>query len=183
MIHGPITTPRLVLRCWEPRDAPLLKDAIDTSLAELQQWMPWATSEPSPVGSLAERIGKFRHAFQSGQDWTYGVFDRDETMVLGGAGLHQRTEPGCLEIGYWIRSSAAGSGLATEAAAALVDVAFRVHRVKAVEIRCDPRNLRSAAVPRRLGFRHVATLPGDRAGRDGVAHDTMVWQLTAPVAG
>lgn len=103
MIDGPIATPRLVLRCWEPRDAPLLKDAIDASLVELQQWMPWATSEPSPVGSIAERIGKFRRAFQSGQDWTYGVFDRDETMVLGGAGLHQRTEPGCLEIGYWIQ--------------------------------------------------------------------------------
>jgi RimJ/RimL family protein N-acetyltransferase len=183
MIHGSIATPRLLLRCWEPRDAPLLKDAIDCSLPELQQWMPWASSEPSPVGSLAERIGKFRRAFQSGQDWTYGVFDPGETMVLGGAGLHRRTEPGRLEIGYWIRSSAAGSGLATEAAAALVDVAFRVHHVEAVEIRCDADNARSAAVPRRLGFEHVATLASDRIGRDGGVHDTMVWQLIAPLAG
>jgi RimJ/RimL family protein N-acetyltransferase len=183
MIHGPITTPRLLLRCWEPRDARLLKDAIDSSLPELQQWMPWATSEPSPVGALAERIGKFRRAFRSGQDWTYGVFDRSEAMVLGGAGLHRRTEPGRLEIGYWIRSSAAGSGFAGEATAALVDFAFRVHQVEAVEIRCDPRNERSAAVPRRLGFEHVATLAGDRPGRDGVARDTMVWQLTAPLTG
>jgi RimJ/RimL family protein N-acetyltransferase len=52
-----------------------------------------------------------------------------------------------------------------------------------VEIRCDPRNERSAAVPRRLGFEHVATLAGDRAGRDGIARDTMVWQLTAPLTG
>jgi RimJ/RimL family protein N-acetyltransferase len=182
MTQGAITTPRLLLRCWEPRDAPLLKDAIDSSLPELQQWMPWATSEPSPVGSLAERIGKFRRAFQSGHDWTYGIFDPGETLVLGGAGLHQRTEPGRLEIGYWIRSSAAGAGLATEAAAALVDVAFRVHHVEAVEIRCDLANERSAAVPRRLGFQHVETLVGDRHGRDGTLHDTMVWQLTAPLA-
>lgn len=183
MIPGPITTPRLLLRCWEPRDAPLLKDAIDSSLAELQQWMPWATSEPSPVGSLAERIGKFRRAFQSGQDWTYGVFDAGETMVLGGAGLHARTEPGRLEIGYWIRSSAAGKGFATEVAAALADVAFRIHHVEAVEIRCDPDNTRSAAVPRRLGFEHVTTLQGDRVRRDGTRHDTMIWQLMAPRAG
>jgi RimJ/RimL family protein N-acetyltransferase len=58
-----------------------------------------------------------------------------------------------------------------------------VHQVKAVEIRCDPDNARSAAVPRRLGFEHITTLEGDRVRRDGTLHDTMVWQLTAPLAG
>ena len=37
-----IETERLVIRCWNPADAPLLKEAIDSSLEELQAWMPWA---------------------------------------------------------------------------------------------------------------------------------------------
>jgi len=41
-----IETERLVIRCYEPRDAPLLKEAIDSSLEHLQPWMPWALDEP-----------------------------------------------------------------------------------------------------------------------------------------
>ena len=177
---GPIRTPRLVLRCWQPGDAALLKEAVDDSLPALQRWMPWAATEPSPLQSFVERIGKFRRAFEAGQDWTYGVFDAGEARVLGGAGLHARTEPGRLEIGYWIRSGDTGQGLATEAAAALVERAFRLHGVEAVEIRCDARNLASAAVPRRLGFRHDATLEGEDTGPDCSPRDTLVWVLDRP---
>ena len=35
-----------VVRCWDPRDAPLLKDAVDSSLEHLRQWMLWANDEP-----------------------------------------------------------------------------------------------------------------------------------------
>lgn len=179
---GPLRTARLLLRCWSRDDAPLLKQAVDESLPELQQWMPWAATEPSPLDSFAERIEKFRRAFVEGRDWTYGVFDAGETRVLGGAGLHARSEPGRLEIGYWIRSSETGKGLATEAAAALVERAFRLHGVEAVEVRCDARNAASAAVPRRLGFRHAATLAETDKAPDGGPRETLVWVLERPAA-
>ena len=57
---GPIRTAHLVIRCWEPGDAPMLKDAVDSSLPELRLWMPWALTEPSPLESVRERIAKFR---------------------------------------------------------------------------------------------------------------------------
>ena len=41
-----IVTERLVLRTWEPRDAPLLKEAVDSSIDHLLPWMPWAAHEP-----------------------------------------------------------------------------------------------------------------------------------------
>ena len=41
-----IHTQRLVLRCWQPTDAPLLKAAIDASLEHLRPWLPWAQHEP-----------------------------------------------------------------------------------------------------------------------------------------
>ena len=42
-LHTPyrIETERLVLRCYDPEDAPLLKDAVDRSLDHLRPWMPW----------------------------------------------------------------------------------------------------------------------------------------------
>jgi len=180
---GPIRTTRLLLRGWRREDAALLKEAVDDSLPALQRWMPWAAGEPSPLQSFVERIEKFRRAFEEGRDWTYGVFDPDGTRALGSAGLHARREAGRLEIGYWIRSGETGKGLATEVAAALAERAFRLHGVEAVEIRCDPLNVASAAVPRRLGFRHVATLEADETRADGSSRDTMVWVLERPVRG
>lgn len=174
-----ITTPRLVLRCWQPRDAPLLEEAIRSSLPELRPWMPWALAHPLPVEDLAASLGGFRDDFLAGREWVYGIFEPDERRVLGGSGLHRRSGgPGVLEIGYWLRTDATGRGLVTEATAALTRLAFHVHGADRVEIRCDPRNERSAAVPRRLGFTLLATLLDDAQTPIGEPRDTMIFSLT-----
>jgi len=152
-----IVTPRLVLRCWDPRDAPLLKDAIDSSLDHLRAWIPWARHEPQTLAQKVELLREFRGQFDLGADSIYGIFDAGEERVLGGTGLHPRIGPGGLEIGYWIRADAAGRGFATESTAALTRVAFEVAGVERVEIRCAPENLASAAIPRKLGYSEEAT--------------------------
>ncbi len=88
-----IRTERLAIRCWEPRDAPLLKEALDTSLDHLRPWMPWAADEPKPVEEKAELLRMFRGRFDLGEDFVYGIFTRDETEVVGGTGLHTRVGP------------------------------------------------------------------------------------------
>jgi RimJ/RimL family protein N-acetyltransferase len=153
-----IETPRLVLRCWEPRDAPLLKDALDSSLEHLRPWMPWARYEPEPLEAKVDLLRRFRGSFDLGQDFVYGIFSREESEVLGGTGLHTRVGDDAFEIGYWIRASRTREGLATEAAAALTRVAFDVCEADRVEIRVDPANERSLAVPQKLGFAEEATL-------------------------
>jgi RimJ/RimL family protein N-acetyltransferase len=175
-----IRTERLVLRCWEPGDAPLLAEAIDSSLDHLRPWMPWAYDEPR---SLDERIGLlrgFRGRFDLGEDFVYGVFARDEGQALGGSGLHTRAGEGALEIGYWIRASAVGRGYAREATAALARVAIRVCGVDRVEIRVDPANDASLRIPRALGFAEEATLRRRLPGREGEARgDAVVFALFA----
>jgi RimJ/RimL family protein N-acetyltransferase len=153
-----IATERLVLRCWEPRDAPLLKEAVDSSIDHLLPWMPWAADEPQTVDEKAALLRTFRGNFDLGVDFVYGIFSLDETEVVGGTGLHTRIGPEALEIGYWIRASRAGEGLTTEAAAALTRVAFELTDRERVEIRCDPANERSRAIPRKLGYIEEATL-------------------------
>jgi RimJ/RimL family protein N-acetyltransferase len=153
-----IVTQRLVVRCWEPRDAPMLKGAIDSSLDHLRPWMPWAANEPQTLEQKVELLRGFRGKFDLGQDFTYGIFDKGEAEVVGGTGLHTRVGEAAFEIGYWIRASRAGEGLATEAAAALTRVAFDVCGVDRLEIRTEPTNERSRAIPLKLGFVEEATL-------------------------
>jgi RimJ/RimL family protein N-acetyltransferase len=169
-----IVTERLVLRCWEPSDAPLLKDAVDSSLDHLRPWMPWAHDEPQSLAEKVKLLRTFRGKFDLGQDFVYGIFTSDEAEVVGGTGLHTRVGADALEIGYWIRESRVRAGFATEATAALTRVAFEISGVDRVEIRVDPANEPSAAVPRKLGFAEEACLrrrlPAEEGGepRDAV---------------
>ena len=174
-----IHTRRLVLRCWHPTDAPLLKAAIEASLEHLRPWLLWAQHEPEDLHRKIERLRRCRGEFDLSQDFAYGMFDRDEIQVLGATGLHPRVGAGVREIGYWVHKDHINQGLATEATAALTKVGFLIERVARIEIHCDPNNVRSAAVPRKLGFCHEATLRHRSRTPDGQPCDTMVWTLLA----
>jgi RimJ/RimL family protein N-acetyltransferase len=180
MIDPPyrIVTERLVVRCWEPSDAPLLRDAIDSSLEHLRRWMPWAHEEPRTPESQVALLRRFRGEFDLGQTFVYGIFDAGEKEVVGGTGLHRRIGEDALEVGYWIRASRVGQGLATEVTAALTRVAFEVSGVDRVEIRVDPANAASLAIPRKLGFAEEATLRRRlEPFEDGDPRDVVVFAL------
>lgn len=182
MSTGPayrIETERLVLRCYQPSDAPLLLQAITASLESLRPWMPWARDEPSPLADKVNLLRRFRGMFDLGQDFTYGVFDPGETHVLGSTGLHTRSGPDAREIGYWVHVEHTGQGLATEIAGALTRVGFEVDKLQRIEIHCAPDNARSAAVARKLGYVHEGTLRQRLRQSDGSLRDTMIWSLFA----
>ena len=174
-----IETERLVLRCYEPRDAPLLKAALDASLDHLRPWLPWAAHEPSPVDEIVERLRRFRGQFDLDQDHIMGIFVPDGSELVGGTGFHPRQGPNALEIGYWIAAAHEGRGLMTEAVGALTAVAIDLVGVERVTIVCDPANLRSAAVPRRLGYVEEGTLRGRLERADGRSADALSFSMFA----
>ena len=172
-----IRTERLLIRCWDPADAPLLNASIAGSLDHLRRWMPWAYDDPETDEAKAERLRGFRSSFDQGKAFFYGIFDPDETRVIGSIGMHDRVGEHAREIGYWIHQELLGRGYATEATAALTRVAFEALGLRRVEIHCDPRNERSAAVPRRLGYLHEATLRRRTVDHEGVMRDSMIWTM------
>jgi RimJ/RimL family protein N-acetyltransferase len=174
-----IETERLVLRCYQPTDAPLLKAAIDASLDWLRPWMPWAGDEPRPLAEKVNLLRQFRGRFDLGQDFPYGAFNPDETELLGSSGLHTRVGPGAREIGYWMHVAHAGLGLATEMVGALTRIGFEIEKLHRIEIHCAPDNARSIAVARKLGYLHEGTLRQRMQLADGSRRDTMIWTLFA----
>jgi RimJ/RimL family protein N-acetyltransferase len=163
-----IVTERLVIRCWNPEDAPLAQEAVGSGREHLRPWMLWADKERT-VEEQAALLRSFRALFDRDEDFIYGVFSPDESEVVGGTGLHTRAGDGALEIGYWIRASRTNEGLATEATAALTRVAFELCGVDRVELHVEVGNAPSLRIPAKLGYREEATLRRRIAGtRDKV---------------
>ncbi len=173
-----IETSRLVIRCWEPKDAIMMQSATAESKEHLLPFMPWAMDEPQTVDQKAELVRRFRARFDRNEDYVYGIFDVKESRVLGGTGLHTRVSGNALEIGYWLHKDFINHGLITESTAALTRVAFELYHVERLEIHCSVENRASAAVPRKLGYTHEATRR--RLGyANGRATDSMIWTLFA----
>lgn len=170
----PIETERLLLRPYKRADAERLGAAVSSAYEHLRPWMPWATAEQTTQQSL-EIIAGMQSKWAVREDLTLGIFDRVDGGLLGGTGLHRMDwNARTFEIGYWIHPRHEGRGYATETARALTDYAFDILLAERVEIRLDPTNLRSQAVPRRLRFVHEGTLRRAVRGTDGALRDTEI---------
>ena len=173
-----IETDRLVIRCWDPKDAALIQESAAANKEHLLPFMPWAVNEPQTVEQKVELTRRFRGRFDRGEDYVYGIFNQDESRALGGTGLHTRLNGNALEIGYWLHKDFINQGYTTESTAALTKVAFEIYRVERMEIHCSVENLASAAIPRKLGYIHEATRR--RLGyANGKSSDSMIWTLFA----
>lgn len=139
------------LRRPTPEDTESLHDAVKASFAELSPWMPWCT-EPVEIASQREFIERSETSW-SGQTAFNWLIVEAGGHVIGTIALMDRIGPGGLEIGYWLRSDATGRGVMTRATAHITDIALGLPGIERVEIHCDAANVRSAAVPQRLGYR------------------------------
>jgi RimJ/RimL family protein N-acetyltransferase len=171
-----IRTPRVLLRCWNLGDAPALFATVEDNVDHLRRFMPWIAERPPDAEAQLKRLRVFRSWFDRDEQYFLGVFDAATGAVIGGTGLHKTIGPNAFEIGYWLSRRHVGKGLATETVSALLRVAFEIHEVSRVEIRCAPTNAASARIPARLGFLHEATL-ARRLINDGHIDDLMIWSM------
>ena len=142
-------------------------------MIELRPWMPWATDEAVDVDFQRRRLETVVGLWEVGSDFSYVVVD-DEDRILGVMSLMARIGPVALEIGYWLRSDFTGRGIATACVAELTKAALALPEVMRVEIHCDEANVRSAAIPQRLGYRLDRIDPRDISAPGEIGRN-MVW--------
>ena len=106
------------------------------------------------------------------------LFRKSDGYYVGNSGLHRIDwEVPRFEIGYWVRTSLQGNGYITEAVNGITKFAFELLKAERMEIRCDSRNARSAAVARRAGYTLEAKLCHEGRAVDGSLRDTLIFAL------
>lgn len=147
-------TDRLRLRRWTPADADRLF-AIRSD-PEVTTWL----ADPTPWTRLEQAIATIEAWAQTAtEDPPCGVWaiEADEGAPPAGYVALHRLPDGEIDIGWTLHPDAAGRGLASEAAALLLDHASAcgVQRVYAV---MWPHNVASAGVATRIGMRDLGVL-------------------------
>ncbi len=174
-----IETARLILRCPRRGDGALVNPAVVASHAELDPWLPWATTLPSLEESEAH-CRRQQARFILREDLVMLIFARDDSgaegELLGGTGLHRIDwSLRRFEIGYWRKSGCEGRGVITEAVTAIARMAFDALGARRVEIRMDDNNERSWKLAERAGFTLEAVLRFDSATPAGEPRSTRVY--------
>jgi len=149
----PRHTPRLELRPFKRRDLDAVVESIESSIDDLERWLPWANRSYGRA-ETNRFLRESASAWSEGRAFDFAIRSRLEPEThLGNISVwptSRRERAG--EIGYWIRSSATGQGIATEATARVAQVGFDELELHRVTLRIALGNRPSERVAEKLGF-------------------------------
>ena len=143
--------PRIFIRPWRPEDrsvfiAKFVQDA--DMMRYINQSQPW---EEAKIDAYFDRQRKFLVACGC---CVGAVVSKADAAVIGGAGIQPQDLSGDFEFAWSIWKEHWGAGLATEAALALKDHAFRVMRLPRIVAIADVPNQASIRVMQKIGMRY-----------------------------
>ncbi|MDZ5621323.1 GNAT family N-acetyltransferase [Nocardioides sp. HM23] len=174
----PIGTERLTLRHIVTDDLEALRYYQDP---EVCRYLPFP---PADDAGLADRVAKMTTRLAPSEpDEVLALAVVHDEVMIGDVMLRLRTRtdprtpPSVAEIGWAFAPSYAGRGFATEAATALVGLAFGHYPLHRLVAHLDPRNERSAALCERLGMTREAHLRRDWPEADGTWTDDVIYGL------
>lgn len=164
------------LRPLEPWQAEEFLAHMNRARATVDPWIPWA-SVSTDLASATATLQRYAENAAKDKQRLYGVW-LDGTLVGGTMFVAFDAKSGNCEVGVWLEPSATGRGLITRAARVLIDWAFRVRGMHRVEWHCNPDNVDSSNVARRLGMTCEARLRESYPWQ-GVRNDTEIWAVLA----
>lgn len=166
---------KITLRPYAPSDANDVFVAVQESMTELSRWMPWC----HPGYSYADALSWIRLTQEgraTGKMYDFGVFDATGRYV-GGCGI---TSVNAVErfanLGYWVRTSRTGGGLASAAARDVARWAFANTPLNRLEIVVAVGNVRSERVALKAGAEREGVLR-QRLVLDGRSRDAHMFSI------
>jgi ribosomal-protein-serine acetyltransferase len=138
------------IRHYELADAEDLTIAVVESAAEVGQWMGWCHLGYS-LDEARDWIRTQQELTRQGLAYEFAILD-DAGHYLGGCGVNQVNRASRFaNLGYWVRTSQMGRGVAPAAARLVADLVFRETDLMRLEIVCAVGNVRSQRVAEKVG--------------------------------
>jgi ribosomal-protein-serine acetyltransferase len=167
---------KIALRPYQLDDAPLLFEAASESIADIYPWMKWC----HPGYTLAESKEWIPHSFaerEARRAFDFVICDQDTGQFLGAVGINQiNALHQFANLGYWVRSSCMGHGIAVIATRMCARFGFEELHLKRIEIVAAIGNRRSQRVAEKAGATREGVLR-NRLKIGEVSHDAVMFSL------
>ncbi|MBN1161307.1 MAG: GNAT family N-acetyltransferase [Dehalococcoidales bacterium] len=171
-----LTDGNILLRPYRMSDVDKLFHAVRESVNEMSVWLPFAHENYS-IRESKDWIKKRPKEWRKGIAYDFAVFDMQSGDMLGGCGLNEIDERnGKANLGYWVRTSRTGKGVAVATTRLLAKWGFEVLKLKRIEIGIALGNQRSLRVAEKVGARREGVLRNRINIRD-VMHDAVMHSL------
>lgn len=144
-------TPRLQLRPLAQRDASAIEGLLqDREIAQMTSLIPF----PYPPGLASAWIGRHPQLWVAREGVVWGICCRDEGTLMGVISLRELGGAAPV-LGYWLGKAFWGNGHATQAASRVCRYAIDELGIHTLAASCLKRNIASAKVLSRVGFKVV----------------------------
>lgn len=172
-----IESERITLQRFTRRDSTTLDEAIRESLADLNQWLPWARMDYTSSDTTAF-IRESIQAWKEERAWDYSIrSNNDPKRHVGNISFWTVSKLGKIaEIGYWVRSGETGRGVCTKAVDLLLEEMFNSLGYHKIVLRIAVGNDASDRVAEKLGFTREGVLREELLIR-GNWVDHSLWSL------
>jgi len=167
----------VTLRPPGPDDVSDLYAAVRESMNALQPWMSWV-SDDYAVEDTRTWVEDQPSNWKEGVHYGFLIIDAgDDASVLGVCGLgHPNDVHGFANLGYWVRSSRRGEGIAGRATRLVAAFGFQRLGLVRAEIVVSVGNDASLRVAQKVGARREGVLRNRIVVRD-VVHDAVMHSL------
>ena len=143
----------------------------------LKTWLPWVPNIKQEadfqvfLNGARQRVADKQAA---------AFFIRHQGEIAGNIGLyHFDHQNKIAAIGYWLGKEFQGKGLITEACREIIRFGFMEFNLNRIELKCGTGNVKSQAIPERLGFTKEGILRQAELV-NGKFHDLYLYSLLKP---
>jgi ribosomal-protein-serine acetyltransferase len=168
----------VTIRPYEDTDASEMAVAVRESSAEVSPWMHWCHSEYSVADAVAW-VRTTREGHAEGSMYDFAIIDPNG-IYAGGCGVnHINGLDRFANLGYWVRTSLAGRGIAPAAVLQLISWTFANTTLNRLEIVAAVDNVRSQRVAEKVGAHRDAVLK-KRVIVRGLPSDAVLYSVVRP---
>lgn len=171
-----LTDGRISLRIYRSDDVEPLYEAVRESVRELTPWMPWCTETYTRKESRDWVLSR-RQAWAEDEEYSFVIEETGTGRFLGGVGLNSINRlNNWANLGYWVRSSEAGKGVATSATVLVARWGLLEQSFQRLEILAATGNAASLRVAEKCGAVREGVLR-NRIRVHGRVWDAVIYSL------
>jgi ribosomal-protein-serine acetyltransferase len=161
-----LTDGKVTLRPYRKEDSLNSYQAIKESLAEISTWLPFAHDDYT-LRENRDWVKKRPEEWRKGISYEFAIYDAKDGVMIGGCGLNGVDRMNRrANLGYWVRTSHTGRGVATAATILLAKWGFKALNLTRIEILVAVGNDKSLRVAEKAGAKREGVLRNRIVVRD-----------------